>query len=464
MFKTFLAINFLMSFNILAFSQGKITNDIDFLIDKVKNSYAGYPEKIKGSIFLKFVSKIKQSNSKDTFALLSKITSFFNDLHLVLYDYNVSKNIDTNKCKAQEESTLKYLENKSSPKDIYEGYWLSEYGNCIIGLIKNSNFPVSYTGYVIETKTKAIQGFTIFKLVSNKNGYFDTDYKEEGLGYRIILKSKFRDLNTLLINSYGKWKKIDNYKKGMLSFEKEFSYTPSLKIIDDKNVLLKLPDFGAYNVKYIDSIITANREAITNAKTLIVDIRNNMGGTIKNYLPLLPFIYTQPIVNCGIYQKCSQDLIEDFKEDIRQLNTKGDTAKANKYKNKLDSIIKFKGRFRYFPPDTLANRLPIRKNPQNVALIVNNNCLSAAELMILNFKQSNKVKVFGETTGGAVDYLDALIVELPSKKYTLFMATGKREILSEKDRYDGKGIKPDVEISDNVPDWVEFVKKYYETQ
>jgi hypothetical protein len=452
----------ILFFHITLYSQSNMKNDIDFLTDKIKNSYAGYADKIKNDNFFQLVKKVKQSNSKDTFALLSKITSFFNDLHLVLYDYNLETHTDSNKCRTDKHKVEKYFENKVIKKDVYEGYWISEYSNCIIGIKKITNFPVSYNAYVIETKTKIIPGFIILKLIKGNKGYFNTDYIEESLGYRIFLKSKFKDSNTLLVNSYGKWKKIKNYQPGMLTSKAEFDYTPSLKIIDEKNIVLKLPDFGGYNVIYTDSIIQANLKAITSSTTLIIDIRNNMGGTIRNYLPLLKFIYTKPIIHSGVNQLCSEDLIEDYKADIKKFTSTGDTFKVNKYKKQLDSVTQFKGKFRYIPADTIANKLPVLGYPKNIALLVNNNCLSAAELMILDFKQSDKVKVFGETTGGAVDYLDALVMNLPSKKYTLFIATSKRAFLSEDDKYDNKGIKPDVEIPDNVDNWIDFVKIFYE--
>jgi hypothetical protein len=462
MLKIVISSFFLFFFNVILYSQSNSKTDVDFLIDKIKNSYAGYPDKIKTDAFFQLIKKVKHSSSKDTFALLSEITSFFNDLHLVLYDYNIKKKIDTTNCKANKHKIEKYFENKTIKKDIHEGYWMSEYNNCIIGLKKISNFPLSYHAYVIETKTKITPGFIILKLVQQNKQHFTTDYIEEGLGYRIFLKSKFKDSNTLLVNSYGKWRKIYNYQKGMLGSRAAFNYKPSLKIIDDKNIVIKLPDFGGYNVKYTDSIIEANLKAITNSTTLMIDIRNNMGGTINNYLPLLKFIYTKPIVHCGADQLCSEDLIEDYEADIKHFTGKGDTLKVNEYKKELDAIMQFKGKFRYLPADTLASKLPILDYPKNIALLVNNNCLSAAELMILDFQQSDKVKVFGETTGGAVDYLDALVMDLPSEKYTLFIATSKRVFLSENDKYDNKGIKPDIEIPDNIDDWIDFVKRFYE--
>ena len=51
---------------------------------------------------------------------------------------------------------------------------------------------------------------------------------------------------------------------------------------------------------------------------------------------------------------------------------------------------------------------------------------------------------------------------MPKSNYGLWVALLKMEINNENPSYDKTGIKPDVEISDDEPDWIDFVKKYYE--
>ncbi len=97
-----------------------------------------------------------------------------------------------------------------------------------------------------------------------------------------------------------------------------------------------------------------------------------------------------------------------------------------------------------------------------MALLINYACQSAAEMMILECKQSKKVTLFGEHTMGAVDGLSYFPIGLPSGKYKLLMATGRRIIPPGGGPIDGVGIYPDVSINDNVADWIAFVKAYYE--
>jgi hypothetical protein len=451
------------SISLFGFAQKHRDNQLDLLKATITDAYAGYKDKVKGNEFDHLVNQVKQSRSKDTFALLSQLTAYFRDHHLVLFDFGTrTQKIDTLRCKKDSQMVQRYFAGKKL-KDDYEGYWLSDFNYCVIALKKVSVNPVTYYGYVIETKRRAIPGSCVLKMVKQKDGTYFTDYREENFGYRIFLHAKFKDKNTLWVNSYGgKWHRMPNYQQGILKGLATFSYKPVFEILDSNTVLLKMHDFGGYNVKRFDSIVKANKKLIEQANTLIVDIRNNTGGTIRNYYCLFPYIYTKPILHCSGYQLYSNAYIADYEADAKSYLAKGDTAKAREYQETADSMKLKKGEYVYFKADTLAKSLPILNKPTNIAVIINNNCLSAAELMLLNFKQSSKVTLFGEPSGGAVDYLDALTLPICSNKYSLFIATTKRELTINSPSYDATGIKPDVEISDKVTDWIAFVKKYYD--
>jgi hypothetical protein len=446
----------------VGFTQLQQQNDFDYLATIIKNTYAGYNDKVKGNEFDILVNRVKQSSSKDTFALLSQLTYFFDEQHLKLYDEHISKQrINIVQCKKDSQNIRQYFRNKK-PKYKYEGYWLSDFNNCVIAIKRVKSSPTVFHGYVVECNAKLPAGFCMFKMIQQNDGTFLTDYTDADFFFRVFLKGKFKDTNTLWVNSYDRFKRISTYVPDILVKKKAISYKPAFTKIDKKTVLLTMPSFRAWYVEVIDSLIKSNKSSIDSATTLIIDIRNNGGGTINNYLPLLPYIYTGPIVHTGTHQLYSDIYIKDYEDRMNRYLTKGDSTTAKIYIAYYDSVKAKRGKFDYAPPDTLANNLPTLSKPKNVAVIINNNCLSAAELMLLNFKQSKKVTIFGERTGGGVDYLDGLRPKLPSKKYSLFIASTKRALTEQQPSYDATGILPDVEISDDVTDWVIFVKKYYD--
>jgi hypothetical protein len=463
MMKILISLLVLICSHSFCFSQERqFKSDFDFLSFTIKDTYAGYRDKVKGKEFDELIRRVKRSQSKDTFALLSQMTTFFHDRHVLLTDDAIGKQkIDTIQCKKDSQMIKLYFDSKKV-REKYEGYWLSEFDYCVIALKKVKNSPVTYYGYIMENKMKAIPGYCILKMVLQKDGTYYTDYIDENLAYRAFLYIKFKNESVLWAGSFGgKWRHLPNYQPGILKNLTTFSYKPSFVKLDTNTVLLKMYDFSGYNIKRYDSIIKTNKIAIDDATTLIIDIRNNPGGYIKNYLPLLPYIYTNPIVHSGGYTLVSEHFIKQREDKIKQFTQNGDTASANNYIAYRDTFLAKRGQLYYRPGDTLANDLPILTKPRNIAIIFNNNCMSAAELMLLNFRQSKKVKFFGEHSGGAVDYLNAMSFTLPHHKYSLSVASVRRAFTDKEPMYDGTGIPPDVEIGDTETDWVAFVKKYY---
>ena len=125
-------------------------------------------------------------------------------------------------------------------------------------------------------------------------------------------------------------------------------------------------------------------------------------------------------------------------------------------------MLKYKGNFLYVKEDTINFSSILNNKVKNVALITNNATRSAAELIILYLRGHEKVTVFGENSAGAVDYLDIFTYKLPVSKFVLWVATVKRYLSSSNDKLDSDGLIPNISIPDDVENWIDFVKKYYE--
>lgn len=446
-----------------SYSQTNVANDFDFIAQKIKNEYIGFLDKTNDKNFNFYQNKVKASGIKDEFHKLSMLTIFFKDLHLKLYDYNFLNKIDTQICKLNYNSIVNNLHSPNKLRDKVEGYWLSDYHNCIIGIKKTKNTPLTYEGYIVENKKKAPLGFKIFTMRKNLGREdFTTDYFDENLGFRTILNTRFKNKTTIFLNSYGKWTKLKKYEKGLIEKFTDFNFDFKLVEIKKEVLLLTMPDFGSHNIKVIDSIIKNNELLISSAKILILDIRNNMGGTVKNYLPLFRFFCTNNIIRSS-WVELRKSKIKEIENQILKLRIENDSIKFERYQIYLNSLKKSNEIYLLNTGDTIfcTKKLPKIKN---IAIIVNNNSISAAELMVLDFKQSSNVKIFGEQTGGAIDYLNAEDFETPSGKYELSLATAKRKFTKLQPSYDKFGIMPDIEIPTNTTDWIDFVIKFYETK
>jgi hypothetical protein len=221
-----------------------------------------------------------------------------------------------------------------------------------------------------------------------------------------------------------------------------------------------MPDFGAYMVAVYDSLIKANAALLSRSRTWIIDVRDNPGGTIRCFLPLFPYVCTEPMRDADSYQLCSEALIEDTRSRWQRYKKMGDTARSARALRLIDTLERSKGSFRLedgwiFPCDPLPNQV------RHVALLVNHGSRSAAELLMLYLRQSKKARIFGENSGGAIDYLDEIAYWLPHTHFQFWIATVKRKITSDQPLYDKNGMPPDIRIGEDVTDWPAWVRAYY---
>jgi hypothetical protein len=437
-------------------------NDRDFFLAKLVTNYPGYKEKINATRFALFIKKLEDEHLQDTFKLLSRIARYFNDIHLSVIDPFYVKHLDSSQCVAAYDDNRAYFKDHNRNKNRYEGYWINDYRNCVMAIRQVSSKPLVLRGYVVESRRKILpKGSINCEFEQERTGGFFTAFADPLWGGRFCLHSYFLNDSILITGGYSKWKKIRQYDRPLLDSMRPFSLKATGKRIDDDNFLVTIPENNSINTKLVDSIVKANDTVIRSSKNLIIDIRNNVGGSVRTYASLFPYIYTGPIIKASTYIYRNPETIEQEKASLERRRKNGDSVRTKKLEKELKDLLETKDGFILSRGDTLRfdSVLP---RPKNVALLINYGCMSAAELMILDFKQSKKVRTFGQRTTGAVDYLDFYPVETPSKRYTIYIPGSKRVIPHGGKPYDGRGIEPDTFITEDTVDWIDFVNKFYE--
>ena len=436
-------------------------NDVDFLIEKIKVDYPSFIEKTKGIDFDKFAYAIAYKNKNDTFKALSSIVDYFNDQHLQISTYKKWVHVDSLRCKKNLETITEYLTNISPLKER-EGYWLNDYNNCVLAIKNVGKNPLRYKAYIIEEREGNLLSGLEMDMQQMKEGQFFTDYYSPFSGSRFFLRSVFRNDSVLITGSSGKWKKIRKYSQPILGSLTPLNDQSEGRLLDSNNYLITIPGSSVANVTKVDSIVRAHQGIISKTENLIVDIRNNLGGKSAAFEPLLQYIYTKPIARVSAYAYCSADYAQNLNEDFDSYLKGGniDSATIKEWLAGIKMERDSAGKFILYMGDTVKFD-SVKNYPKRVAVIMNYACQSAAELLILTFKQSQKVTLFGEHTMGAVDHLDFYRMDMPSGKYKFYMPTSKRYIPKGEGKLDGKGIYPQVRISDTEPDWIRFVMRYY---
>jgi C-terminal processing protease CtpA/Prc len=243
--------------------------------------------------------------------------------------------------------------------------------------------------------------------------------------------------------------KIENeIERKMSDISEPFFYE-----LSDYTTILKIPSFNLDQKPLIDKKIEQNKEKILSHKNLIIDLRNNGGGGDNSWKELIPIIYTNPIKTVGV-EYLSTGLNREYLLQnlsfIQRIVLRGFIKKLKSNDGQFvvrDSVY----------TTELDEVLP---NPQNIVVVVDDVCGSSVEQFLLAAKQSEKVRIYGKQTYGALDVSNVTSVLSPDGCFRLGYCT-TRTLRPEKDRIDDIGIKPDVEINDSIPGhkWMEFILK-----
>ncbi len=437
--------------------------DLEFLVEKIKLDYPVFREKTQHINFDSFVTQTIAANS-DTCRAMALIVDFFKDRHLDLVRTRAASPVDTALCRANYKRVMRYFKRERRP-ERYEGFWVNDYNNCIIALKREGRRPLAYKGYVVASRDTGMlyPGMTGLDFEQDAAGSYFGMFVSGYTGSRFYVTTRFRSDTLFTTGANSKWRRLPHVDPGLLGRLPVFDKRARGELLDEDNYLMVLPGNTEENTLLAGNIVKRDYKKIAGAKNLIIDLRNNLGGTIRTYFPLMPFIYTGPIARTDGFIYCTEDGIRNEEESIAAYCKKGavDSGQLKAWMAFVEEKRKKIGSFVAGYADTLVYD-SVMHRPQRVALIINYACQSAAEMMLLECRQSNKVKLFGEHTMGAIDQLNYFPITLPSGRYRLMMATGKRKIPPGGTPIDGTGIYPDVPISDAVPDWVEFVKTYYE--
>lgn len=436
---------------------------LNLLIKKVESEYPGFKEKTADTIrYSDFKDRliIKSQNTEDSECsdLLEYYLSYFRDSHMWLYVENTNDNetqtLNTDEITvAKVDITLddfyKYI---AESKDELEGVWSSSAYK--VGIIKKEN---EYQGFIIETSNKSWKVNEIkFRLMEKgKANYYMGNHSLREENFELYDESilSFKSLTSKFVKEFPKPKLAENEIELKLDKIQGFYFEK----LTDKTSLLCISSFDDAYVKKIEKIVSDNQQAIENCENLIIDIRNNGGGTYDAYDEILPYIITNNIRGVGQEFLVTQTLIDQVE----------DWFDDREGKKMARSWIKmFEGNIGKFintdTADVFVNDIKIaNKSPKQIAVLVNKMTASSGEAFTLEAKQSKKVKILGTPTYGVIDYGSASLFDFGCENYKLVMPTWRSMRLPDYP-IDNIGVQPDIYLDKSVKDWVLFTIDYLE--
>ena len=222
--------------------------------------------------------------------------------------------------------------------------------------------------------------------------------------------------------------------------------------IDSQTLLLTLPSMSGEYGTLVDSMLRANKQTLSSKPFLIVDCRNNSGGSDQTWAPLKPYLITQPTMTDGRLYWAS----EDNAEFLLQMSKKeGTDKKTKKYLRRVAYEMKKR-------PGAFVGTMNARRDrpsailpyPEKVVILVNNNSASSTENLLLWAKQSKKVTVVGRQTAGVADYGNAAVSVAPCRDWELWIPIMRSNRVADGRGLDNIGITPDIVLEENEPDWI----------
>lgn len=339
----------------------------------------------------------------------------------------------------------------------FEGIW--ESSPYLIGIKKEEG---GYVGFIIEADGVYWTGGQVkLKIRPDESvTYYMRDHSEQVFPQADMLGNN--NLQMGFISLQRVFPKLENTPEVERYLQSISALKPYFEEMDEQTLMLRIPDFSGSEKRAIDSVILHNRKKILSTENLIIDLRNNGGGSDYSFYEILPLIYTNPIRTVGMEFRSTPmnnqrmlDFIENPDYDISEEEKQSARDAYEKLSQNIGEFVNLDTSI--FETTTYDTVFPY---PKKVGILINGGNASTTEQFLLAAKQSQKVKLFGTTTIGMLDISNMHSAESPCGEFLLHYCLSKSYRIPDM-AIDGKGIQPDFYIDDGIPKygWIEYVRE-----
>lgn len=335
-----------------------------------------------------------------------------------------------------------------------EGIYYTPDSTYVVALIKNKTPSRDYAAVILHSKTVLWSpGQVKFELKQVNDSLFDVfmSYRNHSINYdQVPYKGGLLRLNG--------WIAAGAMKEGGQSVKDNSLF--SFKVLDSTTSLLSIRSFDAGLTKKLDSFYAANMPEIKKHPHLIIDIRDNSGGSDMSYKALMPLIFTTPFESDVMEYYATPGNIEAYEEyDSALLKRSPGSSPAFKQPialmKKADPFS-----FTHFgngKPNKIQYTIN-KGNPVKIAVVYNKNCASSCESFLFEILNSSKTIRVGENSGGYTGYGNVMNIQTPCGNTLSWTTT----VYRNQWQYEFVGIPPQYRVPENETDWIGYAKKLLE--
>ena len=442
-------------------------SELNFVIDYIEANVPSFQDNVDSTnqdayqrLKEEAVVNARAANNKvECFKTLTYYVEFFKDNHTALKSYpedvdendaaSVANFRQTDAYRLAEEYKLPNGQGQQYPVDDIRGVYRSQDGRYTLAVVADQGPYRNYVGVTTASESKLWKPGQVrleikptddgrweaFAYQDDHSLMFHRDYPfAEGVLGDVWFKTSLKDPSNPVVDA-----------ADSLMF----------RMIDDSTAYLRLPSFYTSQIKPIDSLVTAVDQRIKQVPNLIIDVRNNGGGSGANALRLLDYYYSQPIQKDQVELYATEGNIRKY-ENIYNEAVQDTANYSDGYRSWAKHTIQ---RMKSAPPssylliseeDEYIEHDSTFAMPRRVAVLYNKYCASSCELLLFWARASGKALLVGENSGGYVGYGEALVTETPCFGFS-FPTTTTRYRRSR--QYEADGIPPDYRLSHDE-DWI----------
>ncbi|MGB1032008.1 MAG: S41 family peptidase [Flavobacteriales bacterium] len=449
----------------------KCQKDFEFVVDYYEENLPGFKDNVSEDNLEEYedfkntlynLSKDHCSDEDLCFKTLLVYVEFFKDNHSSIYTNN-SVVVDESRKKEVKRflnsefflhrETIENINlNTTNPIEELENSYQTKDAAYTVTIVKNKNNFRDYVGVIIDSKTPLWkQGQVKFELKKvGENSYDMFMYmRNHSLRYHKNVKLVDGVLND-------NWYNVNLEEKQSYNIDLATSEL-TFEEIDDEINFMYIPTFDGNWYSKISQFYEEHRATILSKPYLIIDVRNNGGGSDACVSPLLEYIYTKPFRNDEVDVYATKENIRKSSKWIERM--KKDTANFDK-----EFIAGFEeeiGRMKSVPNKTFIPRSTgemismdsVLSNPQKVVIITNKYCASSCETLLFWAMESDKTIIVGENSGGYVGYGEISGIETPNFNFELGCTMTR---YANQRKYEVDGVPPNQYLN-NHKDWIEQV-------
>ncbi|HYC30125.1 MAG TPA: S41 family peptidase, partial [Chitinophagaceae bacterium] len=299
--------------------------ELNFVRQHMEKNHPGFNSDIKDPnqpAYKAFVQSLEQKiaadkSGKHCIAYLKQYMFYLKDHHINIYGSSVNVREDSSAAveafltSPAFTSTERIQVDSAQLKDLsgLEGIYSTPDGTYTIAVIKSPNETRDYAGVILSSKSKLWETGQVkleLKQLNDSVLQVYTYLRNHSLNYDEVRGTDLPGWQKQL--PAGSTNGSEQLSRDIFTF----------KLLDSNTAYIAIRSFAGGYATLLDSAYKAVMPEIKKRRNLIIDVRNNGGGSDLNYKALMPFIYTDPIVGDVVDYYATPDNIKAY-EQLRDL-------------------------------------------------------------------------------------------------------------------------------------------------